>query len=71
MSTTKSLLPFVEWYKNNKSYYEAKHGKENEDECRRDALRSYESIKITALRPILEPKKGKSKKEKPNPYGFN
>lgn len=64
-----SMVDFESWYKSNRSYYEVKHGR-NEEAMRNDALSAYGEIKRFIAAPPKEQKAGKTK-QKPNPYGFN
>ncbi len=59
---------FEEWYTANRSYYDAKHEKD-EEKMRDDAISTYQLMLSVAASPI---QKGtvKPKKKKPNPYGF-
>ncbi len=66
--SSNSIDDFDTWYKQNRNYYAAKHGKD-EKAMRDDALSAYGEIKRFISAPPAVQKSGKVK-EKPNPYGF-
>ena len=59
---------FKQWYLSNKNYFHVKHYG-NEEKMIEDARESFRQMKIFESTPIEKDGK-KSKKTKPNPYGF-